>query len=52
MGSGKKQKKYERDMMRMTNAQLAAEREEREIQRAILEKQKEEYKAFVFENPY
>ncbi len=52
MGSGKKQKQYERDMMRMTNEQLAAEREEREIQRAILEKQKEEYKSFEFQNPY
>ena len=52
MGSGKKQREYEQKMMQMTNAQLAAEREEREIQRGILEKQKEEYRAFEFQNPF
>ena len=39
-------------MMMMTREQLAVEREERRIQREILEKQKAEYKAFEFVNPY
>lgn len=46
------QRSMESRMMRMTQEQLATEREERRIQREILEKQKAEYKAFEFINPY
>ena len=46
------QRSMEARMMRMTQQQLAEEREERRIQREILEKQKAEYKAFQFVNPY
>ena len=46
------QRSMERRMMMMTREQLAVEREERRIQREILEKQKAEYKAFEFVNPY
>lgn len=49
---GRRRRKHEKEMMEMQQQQLDQQQEEREVQREILEKQKQEYREFQFVNPY
>ena len=49
---GKARRRIARESMEFSKQQLAVYKEEQAKQRAILEKQKQEYKNFEFKNPY
>ena len=48
----RRQRRLEREMMDATQKQMQEQQEKLNVQREILEKQKQEYKEFTFQNPY